>query len=102
MNNLAPEYANQTFSEDVIKFLLKLKNNNIQNLKNALRKLGERTQGNKDQLLIRLANKLAKPEGKQMVRSNFKPEIYRQLYEVEIAQGGNFQQAARDMGMSIG
>ncbi len=44
----AHEYAQQTFSEEVIKFLLKLKNNNIQNLKNALRKLGERTQGNKD------------------------------------------------------
>ncbi len=33
----------QNISEDVIKFLLKLKNNNIQNLKNALRKLGEKT-----------------------------------------------------------
>jgi mRNA-degrading endonuclease RelE of RelBE toxin-antitoxin system len=53
-----------TISEDVIKFLLKLKNNNIQNLKNALRKLNERTQGNKDQLLVRLANKLARPESR--------------------------------------
>ncbi len=35
-------------SDDVIKFLLKLKSNNIQNLKNALRKLGERTFGNKE------------------------------------------------------
>lgn len=70
--------------------MLKLKNNNIQNLKNALRKLGERTQGNKDQLLIRLAHKLAKPDGKNLVRTNFKPEIYRQLYEVEI-NGGNYQ-----------
>lgn len=69
--------------DEVIKFLLKLKNNNLQNLKNALRKLGERTQGNKDQLLLRLANKLATPEGKAMVRAQFKPEIYRQLYEVE-------------------
>lgn len=76
-------------SDDVIKFLLKLKNNNIQNLKNALRKLGERTFGNKEQLLVRLANKLATAEGKAMVRANFKPEIYRQLYEVEIS--GNYQ-----------
>ena len=68
----------------VVKFLLKLKNNNIQNLKSALRKLGERTQGNKEQLLIRLAHKLATPEGKMLVRANFKPEIFRQLYEVEI------------------
>ena len=58
--------------------------NNIQNLKSALRKLGERTQGNKEQLLIRLAHKLATPEGKMLVRANFKPEIFRQLYEVEI------------------
>lgn len=55
-------------SEEVIKFLLKLRNNNIQNLKNALKKLGERTMGNKDELLIRLATKLATPEGKERVR----------------------------------
>jgi hypothetical protein len=63
-------------SDDVIKFILKLKSNNIQNLKNALRKLGERTFGNKEQLLIRLANKLATPEGKHIVRTTFKPDIY--------------------------
>lgn len=40
--------TSSNISEEVIKFLLKLKNNNIQNLKNALRKLGERTQGNKE------------------------------------------------------
>jgi hypothetical protein len=51
----------------VIKFLLKLRNNNLNNLKNALRKLGEKTNGNKDQLLLRLAHKLATPEGKHKV-----------------------------------
>ena len=70
--------------ESVVKFLLKLRNNNINNLKNALRKLGERTHGKKDELLLRLANKLATPEGKDLVRANFKPEIYKDLYEVEI------------------
>jgi hypothetical protein len=30
-------------NENVIKFLLKLKNNNVQNLKSALKKLGEKS-----------------------------------------------------------
>ena len=68
----------------MVKFLLKLRNNNLNNLKNALRKLGEKTQGKKDELLLRLANKLATPEGKAMVKNSFKPEIYKDLYEVEI------------------
>jgi hypothetical protein len=70
--------------DSVVKFLLKLRNNNINNLKNALRKLNERTHGKKDELLLRLANKLATPEGKDLVRANFKPEIYKDLYEVEV------------------
>ncbi len=64
--------------------MLKLRNNNLNNLKNALRKVGERTHGKKDELLLRLANKLATSEGKELVRANFKPEIYKDLYEVEI------------------
>jgi hypothetical protein len=36
----------------------------LNNLKNALRKVGERTHGKKDELLMRLANKLATEEGK--------------------------------------
>jgi hypothetical protein len=36
----------------------------MQNLKNALRKLAEKTQGNKDQLLLRLAQKLATEDGR--------------------------------------
>ena len=71
-------------TDTVVKFLLKLRNNNLNNLKNALRKLGEKTQGKKDELLLRLANKLATPEGKAMVKQSFKPEIYKDLYEVEI------------------
>ena len=75
-NNTVPDYGNkqmqsrrQTGNTDaVVKFLLKLRNNNINNLKNALRKLGERTQGKKDELLLRLANKLATPEGKALVK----------------------------------
>lgn len=63
----------QASTDTVVKFLLKLRNNNLNNLKNALRKLGEKTQGKKDELLLRLANKLATPEGKQMVKSSFKP-----------------------------
>ena len=59
-------------TDAVVKFLLKLRNNNINNLKNALRKLGERTQGKKDELLLRLANKLATPEGKALVKQSFK------------------------------
>lgn len=51
----------------VVKFLLKLRNNNLNNLKNALRKVGERTHGKKDELLLRLANKLATEEGRQLV-----------------------------------
>jgi len=73
-----------TNTDTVVKFLLKLRNNNLNNLKNALRKLGANTQGKKDELLLRLANKLATPEGKQMVKQSFKPEIYKDLYEVEI------------------
>ena len=38
----------QQHTENVVKFLLKLRNNTMQNLKNALRKLSEKTQGNKD------------------------------------------------------
>lgn len=38
----------QQHTENVVKFLLKLRNNTMQNLKNALRKLAEKTQGNKD------------------------------------------------------
>lgn len=56
----------------------------MNNLKNALRKVGERTHGKKDELLLRLANKLATPEGKGLVKANFKPEIFKDLYEVEI------------------
>jgi len=56
----------------------------LNNLKNALRKVGERTHGKKDELLLRLANKLATPEGKELVKANFKPEIFKDLYEVEI------------------
>ena len=63
-------------SDDVIKFIFMLKSNQIQNLKNALRKLGESTLGNKEELLIRLANKLATPEAKHIVRTTFKPDIY--------------------------
>ena len=75
----------QTIPQDsVVKFLLKLRNNNINNLKNALRKVGERAHGKKDELLLRLANKLATQEGKELVRANFKPEIFKDLYEVEI------------------
>ncbi|CDW81262.1 miz zinc finger family protein [Stylonychia lemnae] len=85
-------------NQELMKFLLKLKNNNIQNLKNALRKLGERTQGNKEHLLVRLAKKLATPEGRQMVKQNFRQEVYKQLYEVEIQ--GNFQKIAQDTGMT--
>jgi thermostable 8-oxoguanine DNA glycosylase len=71
-------------NDSVVKFLLKLRNNNLNNLKNALRKVGERTHGKKDELLLRLANKLATPEGKALVKANFKPEIFKDLYEVEI------------------
>ena len=70
--------------EAVVKFLLKLRNNNLNNLKNALRKVGERTHGKKDELLLRLANKLATEEGRSLVQANFKPEIYTDLYEVDI------------------
>ena len=70
--------------DSVVKFLLKLRNNNLNNLKNALRKVGERTHGKKDELLLRLANKLATEEGKALVKANFKPEIFKDLYEVEI------------------
>jgi hypothetical protein len=73
-----------TKQDSVVKFLLKLRNNNLNNLKNALRKVGERTHGKKDELLMRLANKLATEEGKALVKANFKPEIYKDLYEVEI------------------
>lgn len=80
-----PAAPRQGASTDaVVKFLLKLRNNNLNNLKNALRKIGERTQGKKDELLLRLATKLATPEGQALVRRNFKPEIYKDLYEVEI------------------
>jgi len=79
----------QASTDAVVKFLLKLRNNNLNNLKNALRKLGERTQGKKDELLLRLANKLATPEGKSLVKANFKPEIYKDLYEVEIYGDAN-------------
>ncbi len=65
MMNRRPQPAN---TDTVVKFLLKLRNNNLNNLKNALRKLGEKTQGKKDELLLRLANKLATPEGKAMVK----------------------------------
>ena len=61
-------------------------------MKNALRKLGERTQGKKDELLLRLANKLATPEGKALVKQTFKPETYKDLYEVEIANEGAIPQ----------
>lgn len=49
-----------------------------------MRKVGERTHGKKDDLLLRLANKLATSEGKELVKANFKPEIYKDLYEVEL------------------
>ena len=79
MNRIAPEMNNRTnhggigldgvnTSDEVIVFLLKLKNNNTQNLKNALKKIGEKTNGNKDQLLMRLAQKLATHEGKELAR----------------------------------
>jgi len=58
----------KTTTDAVVKFLLKLRNNNINNLKNALRKLGERTQGKKDELLLRLANKLSTDEGRALVK----------------------------------
>eukprot|EP00347_Sterkiella_histriomuscorum_P009886 403339497 len=87
-----------TLNQDVIKFLLKLKNNNIQNLKNALKKLGEKTVGNKENLLLRLAKKLATEQGRNLVRQNFKPEVYRQLYEVDI--NGNYQQIAQQSGIN--
>ena len=88
LNQLASQSATgrrgQASTDAVVKFLLKLRNNNINNLKNALRKLGERTQGKKDELLLRLANKLATDEGRALVKQNFKPEIYKDLYEVEM------------------
>jgi hypothetical protein len=88
LNSLAAQSTvgrrGQASTDAVVKFLLKLRNNNINNLKNALRKLGERTLGKKDELLLRLANKLATDEGKALVRQNFKPEIYKDLYEVEM------------------
>jgi thermostable 8-oxoguanine DNA glycosylase len=84
-NQYVPPRPVQNSQQDsVVKFLLKLRNNNLNNLKNALRKVGERTHGKKDELLLRLANKLATPEGKDLVKANFKPEIYKDLYEVEI------------------
>lgn len=61
----------------------------MQNLKNALRKLAEKTQGNKDQLLLRLAQKLATEDGRQMVKQFFKPDIYHELYEVDVYSNGN-------------
>ena len=38
----------QQHTDNVVKFLLKLRNNTMQNLKNALKKLQERAHGNKD------------------------------------------------------
>ena len=61
----------------------------MQNLKNALRKLNERCNGNKDQLLLRLAQKLATEDGKNMVRRLFKYEIYNDLYNVDVYTNGN-------------
>ena len=40
MNNRRQQSAS---TDTVVKFLLKLRNNNLNNLKNALRKLGEKT-----------------------------------------------------------
>jgi hypothetical protein len=79
----------QQHTENVVKFLLKLRNNTMQNLKNALKKLAERTNGNKDQLLLRLAQKLATEDGRLMVKQFFKPEIYHELYEVDVYSNGN-------------
>lgn len=79
----------QQHTDNVVKFLLKLRNNTMQNLKNALKKLQERAQGNKDQLLLRLAQKLATEEGRLQVKQYFKPEIYHELYEVDVYSNGN-------------
>ena len=72
LNNIASQSSvgrrGQASTDAVVKFLLKLRNNNINNLKNALRKLGERTQGKKDELLLRLSNKLATDEGRALVK----------------------------------
>jgi hypothetical protein len=60
------------YIENVLKFLLKLRNNTLSNLKNALKKLSEKQNGSKDQILLRLASKLATETGRLLVKQFFK------------------------------
>jgi len=60
------------YIENVLKFLLKLRNNTLSNLKNALKKLSEKQNGTKDQILLRLASKLATETGRLLVKQFFK------------------------------
>ena len=47
-------------------------------------------QGTKDQILLRLAQKLATEDGRQLVKKFFKQELYHELYEIDLHRNGNF------------
>jgi len=64
--------------------MLKIRNNSSANLKSTLKVLQEKQNGSKEGLLLRLAKKLATEAGQNMARKAFKPEIYHEIYDIDL------------------
>jgi len=66
--------------QTALDIVVQLKNNSKESLEGALKRLGKRSTGDKEELLMRLALALSTPQGKEMARLTFPSSLWRKIY----------------------